>query len=320
MIGRNRVITVFGGSGFIGRHLVRRLAKLEQTTVLVACRNPGRAAFLKPAGDIGQIIPMGVDISSDDSVARVVSGADVVINLIGILYESGRWTFQAAHTEAAERIARAAKAAGAERLVQISAIGADRNSASAYARTKALGELAVRQAFPEATVVRPSIVFGPEDNFFNRFATMARILPFLPLIGGGHTRFQPVYVGDVADAIMAILRDGATAGRDYELGGPAVYSFRQLMSLVMAEIRRTRTLVSIPWRLAYLQATILEKLPCPLLTRDQLELLKKDNLVDPEAPGLRDLGITPTAVEVVIPTYLHRFRPGGDYSRSAHAR
>ena len=319
MAGRNRIITVFGGSGFLGRHLVRRLAKLENVAVRVACRHPRDAAFLRTAGDVGQVMPVGVDIFSDEQVAAAVAGADIVINLIGILYESGRWTFQAVQAEAAGRIARAAKAAGASRFLHVSAIGADKNSNSAYARTKALGELEVFLAFPEATILRPSIVFGPEDGIFNRFASMARLSPFLPLIGGGQTRFQPVYVGDVADAAMAALRDPATEGRTYELGGPAVYSFRQLMVRLLVEIRRPRKLLVIPWWLARLQAWFFERLPKPMLTRDQVELLRSDNIVGPESRGLKDLGITPTSIELVLPTYLKRFRPGGRYNRSQHS-
>ena len=319
MAGRNRIITVFGGSGFLGRHLVRRLVKLDGSIIRIACRHPGQAAFLRPAGEIGQIVPIAVDIFDDRSVAMAVEGADEVINLIGILYESGRWTFQAVQADAAGRIARAAKAAGARRLIHVSAIGADRNSASAYARTKAIGELEAATAFPEATILRPSIVFGPEDGFFNMFAAMARVSPVLPLIGGGFTRFQPVYVADVADAIMAALADPETEGRIYELGGPQVYSFRRLMEMTLAETRRRPRLVSLPWWLATLQATILERLPKPPLTRDQVELLKKDNLVGGESLGLKDLGVTPTALEVILPSYLARFRPGGRFARSKHA-
>ncbi len=311
MVGRNRLITVFGGSGFIGRHLVRRLARLDDATICVVSRHPRSAAFLKTAGGVGQVIPVGVDIFSDEQVAAVVAGADIVINLVGILYEQGRWTFQAVHADAAGRIARAAKAAGARRLIQVSAIGADQGSASAYARSKANGEAAVLAAFPEATILRPSIVFGPEDGFFNRFASMARVSPFLPLIGGGHSRFQPVYVGDVADAVMAVLGDPVSRGRTYELGGPKAYSFRDLMVRLLEVIQRPRWLLTIPWALARLQAWFFERLPTPMLTRDQVELLKRDNVVGGGCPGFAELGIVPTALEVILPTYLSRYRPGG---------
>jgi len=319
MTGRNRIITVFGGSGFIGRHVVRRLARQENVLVRVACRHPRRAAFLRTAGDVGQVMPVAVDIFSDQQVAAAVEGADVVINLIGILYESGRWTFQAVQADAAGRVARAARAAGVGRLIQVSAIGADKNSASAYARSKALGELEVFLAYPEATILRPSIVFGPEDGFFNRFAAMARLSPFLPLIGGGLTRFQPVYVGDVADAVMAALADPETKGRTYELGGPTVYSFKQLMVRLLVEIRRPRKLLPIPWWLARIQAWFFERLPNPMLTRDQVVLLRSDNVVGSESRGLTDLGIVPTSIDVVLPTYLKRFRPGGRYNPNQHA-
>ena len=208
----------------------------------------------------------------------------------------------------------AAKAAGAGRLIHVSAIGADKNSASAYARTKALGELEVFMAYPEATILRPSIVFGPEDAFFNRFAAMARLSPVLPLIGGGHTRFQPVYVGDVADAVMAALHNPETQVRTYELGGPKVYSFKELMVRLLLEIRRPRKLLPIPWWLAGMQAWLFECLPNPMLTRDQVVLLRSDNVVGEERLGLGELGISPTAIDVVLPTYLKRFRPGGRYN------
>jgi len=246
-----------------------------------------------------------------------VRDADIVINLIGILYESGVNTFRGTQGEAPGRIAKAAKAAGAQRFIQISAIGADAGSTSEYARSKAAGEQAVLKAFPEATILRPSIVFGPEDAFFNRFAAMARIAPALPLIGGGHTKFQPVYVGDVAEAIMKALENPATQGKTYELGGPRVYTFKEIMELVLAETRRKRYLVPVPWSVAEFQGKILGKLPKPLLTPDQVELLKRDNVVAPGAATLNDLGVNPTSAEVIIPTYLDRFRVGGRFSQRA---
>jgi uncharacterized protein YbjT (DUF2867 family) len=313
---RYRVATVFGGSGFIGRHLIKRLAKTG-TIIRVATRHPSSANFLRTNGAVGQIIPIATNIHDDVSVAAAVRDADIVINLIGILYESGVNTFRGTQGEAPGRIARAAKAAGAQRFVQISAIGADAGSTAEYARSKAAGEQAVLKAFPEATILRPSIVFGPEDGFFNRFAAMARISPVLPLIGGGHTKFQPVYVGDVADAIMKVLENPATQGKTYELGGPQVYSFKEIMELVLAETRRKSFLVPVPWGVAEFQGKILGKLPKPPLTLDQVELLKRDNVVAPGAATLQDLGINPTAVEVIIPTYLDRFRVGGRFSQRA---
>lgn len=310
---RYRVATVFGGSGFIGRHLVQRLARTG-TVIRVATRRPSRAGFLRTMGSVGQIVPIAVDVQDDASVATAVRDADFVINLIGILHESGRHTFQAVHAEAPGRIARAAKAAGAVRLVQVSAIGADAQSQSQYARTKAAGEQAVLEAFPEATILRPSVVFGSGDSFFNRFAAMARILPFLPLIGGGHTRFQPVYVGDVADAIMAVLNDPATRGRTYELGGPRVCTFRETLELVLQETGRRKRLVNVSWGTAEFGAKILGLLPNPPLTVDQVRQLRHDNVVNPGMPTLADLNITPTAAEVILPTYMDRFRVGGRFA------
>lgn len=308
-----RVVTVFGGSGFIGRHLVRRLAK-RGWRVRIATRNPNDALFLKTAGAVGQIVPVFANIRDDHSVAAAVAGADYVVNLVGILYESGRQTFAAVHHEAAGRIARAAAEAGAGRVIQISSIGAAPESRSRYARTKAAGERAVVEAFPDATILRPSIVFGPEDGFFNLFASVTRLSPFLPLIGGGRTRFQPVYVGDVADAILACLDRDDSKGRTYELGGPTVYTFRQLMELLLRTIGRERALVPVPWTIAGLQALVLGMLPKPLLTRDQLAQLKSDNVVAEGALTLADLGIAPTAAEVILPTYLDRFRIGGRFA------
>ncbi|EWY38050.1 3-beta-hydroxy-delta(5)-steroid dehydrogenase [Skermanella stibiiresistens SB22] len=313
---RYRVATVFGGSGFIGRHLIKRLAKTG-TVIRIATRHPSSANFLRTNGAVGQIVPIAVDIRDDASVAAAVRGSDIVINLIGILYESGVNSFKGTQAEAPARIARAAKAAGAQRFIQISAIGADAKSKSAYARTKAAGEQAVREAFPEATILRPSVVFGPEDGFFNRFAAMARVLPALPLIGGGHTKFQPVYVGDVADAIMKALASAEAPGKTYELGGPRVYTFKELMELVLAETKRKRFLVSVPWSVAEFQGKVLGKLPKPMLTEDQVELLRSDNVVAPGAATLADLGISPTAAEVIIPTYLDRYRIGGRFSQRA---
>jgi NADH dehydrogenase len=300
-----RVITVFGGSGFIGRHLVQRLAA-GGWIVRVGVRDPEAASFLKTMGDAGQIVPMAADVTDPASTAAAIDGAEAVVNLVGILYERGRRTFQRVHVDGAATVARAAHEAGAKRLVQMSAIGADPDSPAAYGRTKAAGEDAAKAAFPGVSVVRPSVVFGPEDDFFNRFASMARILPVLPVFD---VSFQPVYVGDVADAIVRILDDPATAGRTYELGGPRVIRFRELMEIVLEETGRRCLLLPLPLAVAELQATFMELLPKPPLTRDQVKLLGRDNVVDPGAATLKDLGIEPTAIEVVVPTYLHRYRP-----------
>ena len=310
-----RVITVFGGSGFIGRYLVQQLAR-RGWIIQVAVRHPDAALFLKPLGDVGQITPIAASLRHEGSIAAAVAGADAVINLVGILYERGRQSFAEIHAEGARRVAVAARAAAAARLGQVSALRADSASPSDYARSKAAGEAAVAAAFPGASIVRPSIVFGPEDGFFNRFAAMARVSPVLPLVGGGRTRFQPVYVGDVAEAIARIVDDSATAGRTYELGGPRVYSFRELLELMLAVVHRRRLLAPLPFWAASLQAAFLELLPVPPLTRDQVRLLQRDNVVAAGAPGLRELGIAPSAVELVIPTYLDVYRPGGRYVRA----
>jgi NADH dehydrogenase len=314
MLTQGRRATVFGGSGFVGRYVVRRLAA-EGYVVRIAVRDPVAAAFLKPAGNVGQIVPMRVDLTDDDSVLEAaIAGADVVINLVGILYERGSYTFDAIQGEAPGRLARIAAANGVSRFVQMSALGADPNAAAAYARSKAAGEAGVRAAFPEATVIRPSIIFGPEDGFFNRFACIARYSPALPLIGGGVTRFQPVYVGDIADAILRAVKDDTARGRIYELGGPRIYTFRELMELMLTQLRRHRGLIPVPFWAAELKGMALQLLPVPPLTRDQVVLLKQDNVTTPGMPGLAELGIEPTAVELILPTYLDMYRKGGRFA------
>lgn len=311
---RDPVVTVFGGSGFIGRYVVEKLAK-RGWMIRVAVRRPDDALFLKTAGQLGQIAPIAANIRDQRSVEAVIAGADAVINLVGILFESGPQRFAKVQAEGPGRIAAAAAAAGVRQMVHISAIGADSASPAAYGRSKAAGEQAVRAAFPAATILRPSIVFGPEDGFFNRFAAMTRLSPALPLIGGGRTRFQPVYVVDVADAVLAALERPDAAGQTYELGGPGTYSFRELMQLLLQEIGRRRLLIPIPFALASIQGALLQYLPSPPLTLDQVRLLKRDNVVSPGAKGLADLGIAPTAVEVILPTYLDKYRPRGGYDR-----
>ena len=310
-----RVITVFGGSGFIGRYLVQQLAR-RGWIIQVAVRHPDAALFLKPLGDVGQITPIAASLRHEGSIAAAVAGADAVINLVGILYERGRQSFAEIHAEGARRVAVAARAARPPRRPPPAGRGAAPPAPTAKYPPNAAAEAAVAAAFPGASIVRPSIVFGPEDGFFNRFAAMARVSPVLPLVGGGRTRFQPVYVGDVAEAIARIVDDSATAGRTYELGGPRVYSFRELLELMLAVVHRRRLLAPLPFWAASLQAAFLELLPVPPLTRDQVRLLQRDNVVAAGAPGLRELGIAPSAVELVIPTYLDVYRPGGRYVRA----
>jgi uncharacterized protein YbjT (DUF2867 family) len=317
------LITVFGGSGFLGRHVVQALAE-RQYRIRVAVRRPDLTGHLQPLGCVGQIHAVQANVRNRPSVAAAVRGSDVVINLVGILFESGRQRFDAVQSFGAEGVALAAAAHNA-RMVHISAIGADEDSSAAYARAKRRGEELVLAATPEATIFRPSILFGPNDDFFNRFAGIARLSPFLPLVGGGHTRFQPVFAGDVAEAIAKAV-DGATRpGAIYELGGPDVYTFRELMEFTLATIERRRLLLPLPFGVAKLQAAIFElvsKFPLrvlskPLLTRDQVELLRYDNVVSDTARRdgltLEGLGITPQSIAAIVPTYLWRFRKAGQF-------
>jgi uncharacterized protein YbjT (DUF2867 family) len=312
-----RQIAIFGASGFIGRYVVRDLAR-DGAVIAACCRHASSAGFLRPMGDVGQISPLSADLGDERALAAVVAGADAVVNLVGILYERGKQRFDLVHHRGPARLAAVAKSAGVKRLVHVSALAADPKSSSAYARSKAEGEAAVRAAFPSAIILRPSLVFGPEDNFFNRFAALARFAPALPLIGGGATKFQPVYVGNVAAAISAALARDDTDGKTYELAGPAVFSMRQLFELMLHIIGRKRALISIPFGLASLQACFLEFLPQPLLTRDQVRMLRHDTVATQGAPGLAELGVTPTALELVLPTYLERFRRQGRL-RPSHA-
>ena len=306
---QRRIAAVFGGSGFIGRYVVRDLARAGHT-VRVAVTDPGGARFLQTQGKVGQIVPLAASVADEDAAARAVAGADLVVNLVGILFERRAGDFQRLHAEGAGRVARLAAAAGAERMVHVSAIGADPASPSAYGRTKAEGEAAVRAAFPSATILRPSIVFGPEDQFFNRFAGLGRVLPFMPVVSG-NTRFQPVYVGDVADAVLAAAEREDAPGRTYELAGPRSATFRELLRYIGEVTGHRRPLVDLPMGLARLQARLGEFLPNPPLTRDQLLMLQRDNVPAPDAPGLAALGIQPKALEAVVPAYLTRYRQGG---------
>jgi NADH dehydrogenase len=313
MAGSPRIITVFGGSGFIGRHVVKRLAK-QGFHVRVVCRNPLLAGRVFPMGDPGQIVAMRCNVLNEAQIAEAVRGVWGVINLVGILYQSGSQRFEALQGEAAGAIARAAKAAGVLRIAHMSAIGADAASDSLYARSKAHGEAGMREAFPDAAILRPSIVFGSEDGFFNRFGALAARLPVLPLFGGGETRMQPVYVGDVAEAAVHALTDEAAKGATFELGGPRVYTFRELMDYVRRVTGRRPLLLPLPFWFGHVGAFLAEWLPAPPLTRDQLRLLAKDNVVSEGARTLRDLGIAPMPVEAVAPSYLYVYRKAGQFT------
>jgi uncharacterized protein YbjT (DUF2867 family) len=309
------LVTVFGGSGFLGRHVVRALAN-RNYRIRVAVRRPELTGHLQPLGRVGQIHAVQANLRFPPSVDAAARDADVVVNLVGILFERGRQRFDAVQAQGAEAVALAAAAAGA-RLVHVSAIGADESSSSRYARSKRAGERLALAAQPDAVIMRPSIVFGPEDEFFNRFAALARISPALPLPGGGHNRFQPVFVGDVAEAIASAVDGNAKRGAIYELGGPDVRTFKELMQFTLATVERRRLLVPVPFALMKLQATMLQWLPKPPITPDQVELLKSDNVVAAAAREqdrtLEALGIVPNSIAAIVPDYLWRFRKTGQF-------
>jgi NADH dehydrogenase len=311
------LITVFGGSGFVGSQVVQDLAR-RGWRIRVAVRRPDRAWRLQTSGHVGQIQAVRCDATDPAQVEAALHGADAAINLIGILYESGARSFEAMHVDAARNIAAACAAAGIDRLVHVSAIGANPESDSKYARTKAAGEMAVREAKPDAVVIRPSIVFGAGDNFLNRFAAMASMAPALPLIGGGRTRFQPVHVGDVARAIVRAVERPDTAGRTFELGGPEVMTFEDILKLILRETRRRNGLVPLPFFAARAIGSLAQLTSvvgiAPVLTRDQVVLLESDNVVAEGAEGLAELGVEPTGVEAIAPSYLWRYRRGGQFS------
>ena len=315
----SKLVTIYGGSGFIGRYIARRMAK-EGWRVRVAVRRPNEAIFVRPYGVVGQVEPVFCNIRDDASVRAVMQGADAVVNCVGVLNEVGKNGFDAVQAEGAGRIARIAAELGVGHLVQLSAIGADAESASAYARSKAAGEAAVQEAFPAAVILRPSVVFGSEDQFFNRFAAMSRFGPILPVVGA-ETKFQPVYVDDVAQAaVKAVL--GEAAPGIYELGGPDVHSFRELMQKMLQVVQRRRFIVNIPFFAARIMGSVFDLLQTVtlglftngLITRDQVRNLARDNVVSPRARGLADLGIAPTPIDAVLPEYLWRYRPSGQYA------
>ncbi len=316
------LVTIFGGSGFVGSQIVRALAK-RGARIRVAVRNPGRGYRLRMLGDVGQIEIVQANIRDEASIAWALDGAEACVNAVAVLHESGRQRFNALHVEGAQTVARLAAAGGVRRFVHISALGANPDSTSAYSRSKAAGEAAVREQIAGAAIMRPSVIFGPDDAFFNRFAAMATLSPALPLIGGGATRFQPVFVGDVAAASVAGLTDADTVGRTFELGGPVIYTFKALMELMLAEIRRKRVLVPVPFAAAKVLGAAGDLLAgaglTPPITSDQVESLRTDNVVQPGALGLADLGLAATPLHTVIPTYLYRYRRGGQYAEMSAA-
>jgi len=310
------LVTIFGGAGFIGKYVVRKLVK-QGWRVRVAMRRPHTGLDLKVIGNVGQVQLVQANLRYEDSVARAVAGSDAVINLVALLYESGAQSFENIHIEGAETLARVVAEAGIKNFVHVSAIGADIEAKSRYAQTKGEGEIRIRTHVPSADIMRPSIVFGPEDNFFNRFGQMASLAPVLPLMGGGETQFQPVYVGDVADAIAAAISKGSSA-KTYELGGPRTYSFKELMQFILETTDRKRFLLPVPWFGANMLGFIGDitgALPLiePFLTRDQVLSLQSDNVVSENALTLTDLGITPETIEAIVPAYLERFRKYGQF-------
>lgn len=306
------VATVFGGTGFVGRQIVRELAA-RGITVKVATRVPERAYFLRPCGSVGQVVPFQCNYSDPLSVAAAVQGSQIVVNCIGVLYEKGHQSFARAHVDIPTFIAKACAEAGVQRFVHISALAVERGT-SKYAKSKFEGEKAVFANFPMASILRPSIVFGEDDNFFNQFATLSKVLPFLPLIGEGETKFQPVYVGDVADSVMAVLERADAQGKIYELGGPEVLSFKELFERMFKYTERPVPLVPLSFGLAKIQAAFMGVMPKPLLTRDQVESLKTDNVMNEGAAGFAELGISPKGLDTILPVYLSRYKPGGRFA------
>ncbi len=313
----NILVTIFGGDGFVGTQIVQLLAR-KGYRIRVGVRRPDLAGHLRPLGGVGQIAPIQANVRNAESVRRAVSGAHIVINLVGIGYERGRQRFRAVHTMGARNVAEAARAAGAEHLVHMSMLGADLQSPSALARSRALGEVEVLAQFPDAVIIRPSIIFGQGDSFFNLMGSLARLFPVLPLIGG-KTRLQPIYVGDVADAFVAAAEGQVKGGRVYELGGPEVLTHRELMQRILHETMRHNPLLPVPAGLGKLLALPFAILPTPLLTGDQVDLLQADNVVSPEAHKekrtLAAFGIHPTPMDAILPSYLWRFRKHGQFDR-----
>jgi uncharacterized protein YbjT (DUF2867 family) len=313
---KQKRVTIFGGSGFLGRYVVELLAD-QGAIITVAVRDVEKAKFLKPLGQVGQITPIKTNARNKADLAKAVENADIVINLIGILYKQGQQTFEKMHINIPQILSRLSTEAGVDSLLQVSAIGANQSAVSEYLRTKGEGEKAIYKNFPGAIILRPSVIFGPEDKFFNLFGSLSRISPILPLYGNGKTFFQPIYVRDVASAIVGALSTSSSKGKTYEIGGPHVYSYTELMKIVLHNTRRRCLLLPVPFLIGEIQGRIMDLMPKPLLTYDQMLSLKADNIVSENAFNLSDLGIQPTAVETIIPTYLSRYRKGGRLGRAS---
>lgn len=317
MTQHQKMATVFGGTGFVGTQIVYALAKAGYA-IKIATRVPERAYFLRPCGNVGQVVPLACNYSDPKSIAKAVQGSDVVVNCIGALFEKGEQSFQKAHIDIPAAIAKSCADYNVDRFVHISALACDRGT-SKYAKSKYKGEEAIHAQYPSAIILRPSVIFGEGDDFFNMFAKMATILPILPLIGGGETQFQPVYVGDVVDATMAAVNTPDADGKIYALGGPEILSFKQIFERLFSYTGQTPILLSLPFGLAKIQAAFLSMLPKPLLTRDQVESLKTDNIVTNDELTLSDLGVNPTALDIILPTYLVRYRAGGRFGTVENA-
>ena len=310
---KQKIATIFGATGFIGRHLIRRLTE-KDFRIIVATRSPYLHGYLKPLGDPGQIDLERVNLFDEKTLKVLLKNSNVVVNLVGILYETRKQKFENIHSKFPELLSKLCNEHGIEKFIHLSALGINEDVKSMYMRTKLQGEKNILNNFDNSIILRPSIVFGPEDNFFNQFASLSQFLPFLPMIGGGQTKFQPIYVGDVAKAIATILETEEIDNKIYELGGAEIFTFQQLMNILLKEIQKRRFLIPIPFSIAKFMARILQLFPKPLITTDQIEMLKEDNVVGNNYGTLLDLNIEPTTIESILPHYIYRFRKGGEFA------
>ena len=310
---KQKIATIFGATGFIGRHLIRRLTE-KDFRIIVATRSPYLHGYLKPLGDPGQIDLERVNLFDEKTLKVLLKNSNVVVNLVGILYETRKQKFENIHSKFPELLSKLCNEHGIEKFIHLSALGINEDVKSMYMRTKLQGEKNILNNFDNSIILRPSIVFGPEDNFFNQFASLSQFLPFLPLIGGGQTKFQPIYVGDVAKAIATILETEEIDNKIYELGGAEIFTFQQLMNILLKEIQKRRFLIPIPFSIAKFMARILQLFPKPLITTDQIEMLKEDNVVSNNYGTLLDLNIEPATIESILPHYIYRFRKGGEFA------